>query len=52
MNQYYNGIDERYISKVNGIRVGLTGLCSPRYLVATNTGIPDFVSNATRGVSS
>jgi hypothetical protein len=53
MNQYYDSIDDHYISKVNEgtLKVGLIGCASPSYLVATDTKIPDFVSNAARGIS-
>jgi hypothetical protein len=53
MNQYYNSINKQYISTVNNgtLKVGLNGCASPAYLVATDTGIPNFISNASRGIS-
>jgi hypothetical protein len=41
-DQFFNGIDTKYIQKTNGVRTGLSMFSSPLYLVEENTSIPDF----------
>jgi hypothetical protein len=43
MDQYFNGMDDKFISRLdNGLKVGTRTVESPRYLVAENTGIPNI----------
>jgi hypothetical protein len=43
MDQYFNGMSDRFISKLdNGLRVGTQTVYGPMHLIAADTGIPDF----------